>query len=118
MTNRRDFLRTTAALGAGLATAGRATAEGARGGKAATPKTSLDYKTALQELIQSNGDASPRYELLSTDGPPHERTFSVRVTWSGGTAEGEGSSIKSAEMMAAAEALKMLKAVKKAKPDE
>ncbi|MBP9663716.1 MAG: ribonuclease III [Pyrinomonadaceae bacterium] len=83
--------------------------------KAATPKASLDQKTTLQELIQSNGDAAPRYNLVSTDGPPHLRIFNVRVEWSGGAADGEGSSIKSAEMMAASEALKMLVPGKKQK---
>ncbi|MBK9216892.1 MAG: ribonuclease III [Chloracidobacterium sp.] len=83
--------------------------------KAATPGTSLDHKTTLQELVQSNGVSAPRYELLNTEGPPHARTFYVRVTWNGGTASGEGTSIKSAEMMAAAEALKVLMPAKKQK---
>ncbi len=83
--------------------------------KAATPRTSLDHKTTLQEAIQANGGAAPRYELLKTEGPPHSRTFFVRVAWNSGTADGEGTSIKLAEMMAAAEALKLLGAATKEK---
>lgn len=84
--------------------------------KAASPRASIDHKTTLQELVQSNGESAPRYEILKTEGPPHSRTFFVRVEWQGGKADGEGSSIKSAEMMAAAAALQQLKPEKKAKP--
>jgi ribonuclease III len=84
--------------------------------KAATPRASLDHKTTLQELLQANGETAPRYEIVKTDGPAHSRRFFVRVQWAGGKAEGEGSSIKSAEMMAAATALEQLRAEKKTKP--
>ena len=59
--------------------------------KAATPRASTDQKTTLQELLQSTGETAPRYEILKTEGPPHSRTFFVRVEWAGGKAEGAGS---------------------------
>ena len=77
--------------------------------KRATPKNSIDYKTLLQELLQSEKLAAPSYNVIKTDGPPHDRTFSVEATWATGKARGVGNSIKSAEMMAAAEALNILR---------
>lgn len=74
----------------------------------ATPKGSLDYKTLLQETLQGSGLRAPSYTMTDSDGPPHERVFFVEVTWQGGSARGEGRSIKSAEMHAASEALKQL----------
>lgn len=76
--------------------------------RAATPKNSLDYKTMLQELLQSAKQTAPSYNVVKTDGPPHARTFSVEAIWATGKARGEGNSIKAAEMMAAAQALREL----------
>ena len=76
--------------------------------KKVTPKSSLDYKTLLQETLQARKLAAPVYTLVSTEGQPHDRTFYVEATWAEGTATGTGRSIKAAEMMAASEALKML----------
>jgi ribonuclease III len=75
----------------------------------ATPKNSVDYKSVLQELLQSQKKAAPVYRVLKTDGPPHARTFSVEASWETGTARGLGNSRKGAEMMAAEEAFKILK---------
>ena len=77
--------------------------------RAATPKNSSDYKTLLQELLQADKQTAPTYEVIKTDGPPHARVFLVEATWASGKTRGQGNSIKSAEMMAAAEALDMLK---------
>lgn len=74
-----------------------------------TPKGSLDYKTLLQETLQSEKLSAPSYVLVKTDGQPHARTFFVEAVWETGRSEGTGRSIKSAEMMAASEALKMLR---------
>jgi ribonuclease-3 len=82
----------------------------------ATPKNSIDYKTLLQELLQSERQAAPSYNVIKTDGPPHDRTFSVEATWAMGKAQGFGNSIKSAEMMAAAEALNMIKTENRSGP--
>jgi len=62
-------------------------------------------KSALQELVQSRGEA-PVYEILAEEGPPHDRVFTAQVSVGGrvlGT--GVGRSKKEAEMAAAAEAL-------------
>lgn len=80
----------------------------------ATPKASVDYKTLLQETLQAEKLAAPVYSVISTDGPPHQRTFYVEAVWSGGRVRGSGGSIKSAEMMAASEALKQLEREKTA----
>ena len=75
----------------------------------ATPRNSIDYKTLLQELLQADKQSAPSYTVIQTDGPPHARVFSVEATWATGKARGHGNSIKSAEMMAAAEALDKLR---------
>lgn len=77
----------------------------------ATPESSLDYKTLLQETLQARKLSAPQYELTDTEGMPHERTFRVRAVWENGESSGVGSSRKSAEMMAACEALKILGAL-------
>jgi ribonuclease-3 len=74
----------------------------------ATPKSSLDYKTLLQETLQAQKLAAPTYTLIRTEGPPHERTFLVEAAWENGRVQGTGSSIKSAEMTAASLILKKL----------
>ena len=74
----------------------------------ATPKESNDFKTMLQETLQARKLAAPTYSLLKTEGMPHSRTFVVEATWDGGRSVGTGKSIKSAEMMAASEALTAL----------
>ena len=76
--------------------------------KRTTPEGSADYKSLLQEMLQSKQLSGPAYSLLRSEGMPHERTFYVEAAWETGRAEGNGSSIKSAEMMAACEALKAL----------
>ena len=76
----------------------------------ATPKESNDFKTMLQETLQARKLAAPTYSLLKTEGMPHSRTFVVEATWDGGRSVGTGKSIKSAEMMAASEALTALRA--------
>lgn len=80
--------------------------------KNATPKTSIDYKTLLQETLQAEKLAAPAYKVIKTEGPPHDRTFFVEAVWENGKVHGQGNSIKSAEMMAANEALKMLEIAK------
>ncbi len=74
----------------------------------ATPKGSVDYKTLLQETLQAEKLAAPVYKVVKTEGLPHARTFSVEARWKTGKSRGQGTSIKSAEMMAASEALKTL----------
>jgi ribonuclease-3 len=80
--------------------------------RTATPEGSADYKTLLQEKLQAEQLSAPVYSLVKTEGQPHARTFYVEAAWNTGRAEGSGSSIKSAEMMAASEALKSLQTAK------
>jgi ribonuclease-3 len=77
--------------------------------RTATPDTSIDYKSMLQELLQAEKLSAPSYNVVSTDGPPHSRVFSVEATWATGRSRGQGNSIKAAEMVAAAEALAILR---------
>ena len=63
----------------------------------------------LFRSLQSEKMTAPTYSVVKTDGPPHDRTFSVEAVWLTGKSLGTGNSIKSAEMMAAAEALSTLK---------
>jgi ribonuclease III len=77
--------------------------------KNATPTTSLDYKTLLQESLQAEKRGTPKYVVIKTEGLPHQRTFYVEVVWDGGKICGSGSSKKSAEMQAASLALENLK---------
>ncbi len=74
----------------------------------ATPKTSLDYKTLLQETLQKKNRPAPTYNLITTDGPPHEMTFFDEVVWDTGRVNAKSSSIKAAEMLAASLALKKI----------
>jgi ribonuclease-3 len=68
-----------------------------------------DYKSRLQELVQKLQKETPRYHVVSQDGPAHSRSFVVEV-WVGdrALARGEGQRIKSAENQAAQEAWRKL----------
>jgi ribonuclease-3 len=76
----------------------------------ATPTSSLDYKTLLQETLQGEKREVPVYKLLKTEGPSHKRTYLVEAIWDSGKTKGKGNSIKAAEMEAAESALKKLQA--------
>lgn len=76
--------------------------------RSATPTTSIDYKTLLQETLQADKREAPAYSVVKTSGPPHNRTFHVEAAWDTGKVRGKGTSIKQAEMMAANLALKQL----------
>jgi ribonuclease-3 len=69
-----------------------------------------DYKTMLQEKLQAERRAAPRYVVVEALGPPHRRTFHVEVSWDGGSVRAEGRSIKTAEAAAAKEALTVIRA--------
>lgn len=73
-------------------------------------KSYKDAKSLLQEEIQKNGKNAPRYELISSIGPAHEKIFTVAV-YDGKKLLGRGSgrSKKEAEESAAQEALENLK---------
>ncbi len=65
-----------------------------------------DPKSELQERVQAQGRATPRYELVERQGPVHKATFTVEV-WvdDEALARGAGPSKKSAERAAAEAAL-------------
>lgn len=81
--------------------------------KTVTPEASIDFKSRLQTQLQAEKQMTAKYTLTKSEGPPHARTFYVSVAWDNGNAHGQGNSIKSAEMMAASEALKLLDKPKK-----
>lgn len=69
-----------------------------------------DYKTALQEVTQAHIGTAPKYELISTSGPDHKKSFEMAVLLNGKEiARAVGSSKKSAEQACALQALEMLK---------
>ena len=77
----------------------------------ATPGNSVDYKTTLQEVLQAGPPAGPSNITRSRPMARRMRGNSrSKRTWKTGKARGRGSSIKAAEMMAAAEVLTILKA--------
>ncbi len=73
--------------------------------------TATDYKTALQERLQSIGLPTPQYAMLESIGPDHRRVFQVELRVHGRSlALGEGTTIKSAHQAAARAALDVLNA--------
>lgn len=65
-----------------------------------------DFKSVLQEAMQAEYRESVIYRLIDEKGPPHNRTFSVEVTFNGQVlGHGTGKSKKEAEQKAAADAL-------------
>ena len=70
-------------------------------------KTSLDYKTRLQELLQKNGTVKIEYVLDKEAGKAHAKTFFSSVYFEGEKiGEGNGKTKKASEQAAAAAALK------------
>jgi ribonuclease-3 len=68
-----------------------------------------DFKSALQELLQSRGDPPPDYRLVAEAGPPHRRRFTVEVHVGAElAASAEGHTKKEAEQAAARTALAAL----------
>ena len=73
--------------------------------------TSTDYKTALQERLQSFGFSTPQYAIVESLGPDHRRIFQVELRVNGHCiATGEGTTIKGAHQAAARAALDNLDA--------
>lgn len=68
-----------------------------------------DYKSMLQELIQSDSREPLKYEFLGSEGKDNDKTFFFRVTHDGVVlGKGNGKSKKAAEQEAAKEALNKL----------
>lgn len=61
-----------------------------------------DYKTKLQEAVQSLGIGIPIYQMVGESGPDHDKRFFAQVIYDGKVAgEGSGRSKKEAEQSAA-----------------
>lgn len=70
-----------------------------------------DAKGALQEFLQAQGLALPVYEIEALEGPAHRQRHIVRCVVGGeALGRGEGPSRKKAELVAAEEALGVLRA--------
>jgi ribonuclease-3 len=68
----------------------------------------VDFKSALQERLARRG-AIVSYEVVSEEGPPHERTFTIAATLGDSViGRGSGRSKKDAEQVAAQAALESL----------
>ncbi|MEG0942717.1 MAG: ribonuclease III [Angelakisella sp.] len=69
----------------------------------------VDYKTMLQEIVQKNPEEKVSYVLVREDGPDHEKTFEVEVHLNSNViGRGAANSKKSAEQLAAKEALELM----------
>lgn len=74
---------------------------------------SHDYKTKLQEEVQSILKEAPAYALVAETGPSHDRVFEIEVMIKGrGLAKATGKSKKAAEQEAARIALEIWKKAK------
>ena len=70
-----------------------------------------DYKTRLQERVQEILHITPRYQLLHSEGPDHDKTFTVAlVIGEQEVSQGRGKSKKEAEQEAARVGLEKLEA--------
>jgi len=70
----------------------------------------VDPKSEFQELVQEHEGVTPRYEVISEEGPDHNKKFLVGV-FAGDTkwGEGTGASKQTAQQAAALEAVKKFK---------
>ena len=70
-----------------------------------------DYKTRLQEHYHKKGTTDISYEVYQEQGPPHDKTFFVKLLVDGAEiARGQGKSKKSAEQRAAMNAFVLFNA--------
>lgn len=73
-----------------------------------TPRFDRDYKSRLQEYMQSSTQAVPEYHVVQATGPDHDKTFIVALKCGDLQTEGRGKSKKTAEQDAACKALDKL----------
>jgi ribonuclease III len=77
--------------------------------KAARQGAGLDYKSKLQEVMQSRLQLTPSYRLIAETGPDHDKVFTVEVFAGAQTlSSGTGKNKKLAETDAARTALERL----------
>ncbi len=73
-----------------------------------TSGADLDYKTALQQVIQQERGEVLEYVTVAESGPAHQKVFTVEARLNGNVlGSGSGSSKRAAEQCAAKEALKL-----------
>lgn len=79
----------------------------------------MDYKSALQEAVHSEGRSQPRYVLIKEEGPDHRKMFTIEAQVSASHAgdeafvrSGEGTTKKAAEQAAARQAWEFLQSLK------
>lgn len=73
-------------------------------------KMFYDSKSMLQEAAQQEFETAPVYEIVGETGPDHSKTFEAEVLLNGeAVGKGTGKTKKSAEQMAAYNALRRLK---------
>lgn len=69
-------------------------------------KLHMDYKTDIQEMLQSRGEADISYVIDREEGPDHDKTFYINLYYNGHViGSGSGRSKKEAEQNAAKQAL-------------
>ena len=68
-----------------------------------------DYKSQLQELVQTTQKNLPVYTVIREEGPDHDKIFQIGLKVGDLFAEGTGKSKKIAEQAAAEKALELLK---------
>lgn len=81
------------------------------GAELTAPRAALGkgIKTLLQEWTQARNGSLPRYDIVATTGPEHDRTFECVVRIDGKeVARGTGSSRRAAEAAAAESAIDLL----------
>lgn len=72
-------------------------------------RSTRDYKTDLQEIVQKNPEDKIEYCLVNESGPDHDKSFSVEVLLDNNViGRGIGKSKKEAEQQAAKEALSLM----------
>ena len=71
--------------------------------------TNQDFKSQLQEFVQSSQQQIPIYTVVDESGPDHDKIFSVQLDVIGIQTEGRGRSKKLAEQDAARQALEKLR---------
>lgn len=72
------------------------------------PEQHRDYKSRLQELVQTRFKVTPVYAIIDEIGPDHDKTFKIELTVGELRCQGTGKSKKSAEQAAARKALDLL----------
>ncbi len=72
------------------------------------PEQYRDYKSRLQEMVQTKFKSIPVYTVVEETGPDHDKTFKVELSVGKTQTRGTGKSKKSAEQAAAKKALDLL----------